>query len=101
MYCQIRMKILHCYLTDTFKVKDTSIILSFIFKYISIGFICYHSSHVSAEARQYVTGVTWHGYGGDYDTPAKVHNEYPDIGILSNGHFRTFPVIIFSLKMSL
>jgi len=34
----------------------------------------------TAEARQYVTGVTWHGYGGDYDTPAKVQAEYPDIG---------------------
>ena len=34
----------------------------------------------SAEARQYVSGITWHGYEGPYETPALFHEKYPDIG---------------------
>jgi len=34
----------------------------------------------SAEARQYVSGIRWHGYEGPYETPALFHEKYPDIG---------------------
>ncbi|KAH3697959.1 hypothetical protein DPMN_085472 [Dreissena polymorpha] len=34
-----------------------------------------------SNAKQYVSGVAWHGYGGRHDTPDGFHNTHQDVGM--------------------
>lgn len=36
--------------------------------------------YISADAKQYISGIAWHGYEGDYETPRRFYEKYPDMG---------------------